>query len=64
MPDISMCQDAECPMKESCYRYTAKPKELHQSWFTGNPIHAEDCEFFVSNKPYNKSKNTTRSTNG
>jgi hypothetical protein len=31
MPDISMCQNKECPSKEDCYRFTAKPSEW-QAW--------------------------------
>ena len=25
MPDIAMCKNITCPLKTSCYRYTAKP---------------------------------------
>jgi hypothetical protein len=28
MPDISMCTNEECPLKESCYRYNATPSEF------------------------------------
>lgn len=31
MPDITMCSSLGCPMKNSCYRVTAKPDKL-QSW--------------------------------
>ena len=27
MPDISMCQDHNCPLKEKCYRYRAIPSQ-------------------------------------
>lgn len=27
MPDISMCMRMDCPIKKSCYRFTAKPTE-------------------------------------
>jgi len=32
MADITMCPDHECPSRESCYRYTARPSE-RQSWY-------------------------------
>lgn len=34
MPDISMCSGIDCPLKETCYRYTAQPNPLWQSWVT------------------------------
>jgi len=36
VPDISMCQGDECPLKEKCYRYLAKPNE-YQSYFVTPP---------------------------
>ena len=32
MPDITMCRTRDCPKKECCYRYKAKPDEVWQSW--------------------------------
>lgn len=32
-----MCKGTNCPYKENCYRYTAKPSE-YQSWFMESPI--------------------------
>jgi hypothetical protein len=32
MPDISMCENISCPLKESCYRYTATPDEYRQTY--------------------------------
>lgn len=31
MPDITMCVNTKCPIREFCYRYRAKPSE-HQSF--------------------------------
>ena len=31
MPDITMCSSEQCPMKNKCYRTTAKSSK-HQSW--------------------------------
>lgn len=36
MPDISMCQDNECPVNKLCYRYTAKASD-YQSYFASSP---------------------------
>lgn len=33
MPDITMCKGGECPLKDTCYRHTAKPYSVGQSWF-------------------------------
>lgn len=32
MPDISMCQNNDCPLRESCYRFTATPDKYMQSY--------------------------------
>ena len=32
MPDISMCANHYCTLKETCYRYKATPSEFWQSW--------------------------------
>ena len=31
MPDISLCKNESCPLKDNCYRYTATPGE-YQSY--------------------------------
>ncbi len=38
MPDITMCPGTDCPHKENCYRYTAKPSKYAQSYFVEAPI--------------------------
>jgi hypothetical protein len=38
MPDITMCKGRDCPLKNNCYRYTATPDELAQSYFSGPPV--------------------------
>ena len=45
MPDISMCSGFECPLRETCYRYTAKPDE-RQSWFGKPPVKDGKCEYY------------------
>lgn len=37
-PDISMCSGQECPKKDTCFRYLAKPSEFRQSYFMGPPV--------------------------
>jgi hypothetical protein len=47
MPDITMCDDKECPMKEQCYRYTAKPNEFRQAYFVNSPKKMDGCDYFT-----------------
>lgn len=48
MPDITMCSGQNCPLKESCYRYKAKPDEYRQSYFTEPPYDREysKCDMY------------------
>ena len=32
MPDISMCENEACDMKEKCYRFMAEPNPYRQSY--------------------------------
>ena len=45
MADISMCEGNGCEVKNTCYRFTAKPSE-YQSYFTPTPIENEGCEYY------------------
>ncbi len=45
MPDITMCPGTNCPYKETCYRYTAKPSD-YQSWFMEAPIKEGKCDVY------------------
>jgi hypothetical protein len=53
MPDISMCTNDKCKLKEECYRFTATPDEYRQSY---SPFDCKDTKgqggYFWSNKPY------------
>ena len=55
MPDISMCRDHECPLKDSCYRFTAKPDPHWQSYFKGSPrgtaFGVDDCSHYWPKEP-------------
>lgn len=54
MPDIAMCWGENCPIKETCYRFTATPSKWRQSYFAETPIKEDNtCEHFMEiwNKP-------------
>ncbi len=44
MPDITMCEDRDCPKRKECYRFNAKPSEFRQSWFTESPRKKDSLE--------------------
>lgn len=46
MPDITMCRGTDCPQKEKCHRYTAKPCDHWQSYFIDPPIKDGKCEMY------------------
>lgn len=52
MADITMCVGTNCPLKEKCYRYTAKVSEYRQSYFTDVPYNKETkkCEYLWKRK--------------
>jgi hypothetical protein len=45
MPDITMCNGVDCPVKDKCYRYTSKPSD-RQSYFLFPPFKDGVCEMF------------------
>jgi hypothetical protein len=45
MPDIAMCEGGDCPLKESCHRFTANPSD-YQSYFVDPPIKDGKCEMY------------------
>lgn len=50
MPDISMCQNKECPSKNDCLRFTAKPNEIWQSYAEFDFGGRICCEDYIPNK--------------
>lgn len=52
MPDITMCSGDNCPLKEKCYRYTANPNDLRQSYFMESPYKNDGCEHFLDVSEY------------
>ena len=61
MPDITMCLGEQketksvCPLRNSCYRYTATPSKYRQSYFVEAPYIVEpdgtSCEYFWKDEP-------------
>lgn len=48
MPDISMCQNSDCPSAEKCYRFMAVPNEYWQSLSDFRPNDGEiKCKYFM-----------------
>jgi hypothetical protein len=45
MPDITLCFGKDCPYKDNCYRYTAKPDE-YQAYFSNPPIKDSKCDYY------------------
>lgn len=58
MPDLSLCRREDCPLKLSCYRYTATRKEHWQAYadFRGKyeEVNGMDgaysCEWFIDSR--------------
>lgn len=48
MPDITMCANKNCPLKDKCYRFTATPDPLWQSYADFKPVNGK-CEDFWDN---------------
>lgn len=38
MADITKCEGTNCPMKQTCYRFTAEPNPYRQSYFMTIPL--------------------------
>lgn len=50
MPDITMCPGEDCPVRDSCYRFTATPHE-RQSYYMLEPIvslEPFECEGYIA----------------
>lgn len=44
MADITMCNGKNCDLRQTCYRYKAKPNEYRQSYFVETPIKNGECD--------------------
>lgn len=45
MPDISKCPGDMCPLKDHCYRFTAKDSPYAQTYLTEAPYKLENYTF-------------------
>ena len=61
MPDITMCDGTDCPLKEQCYRYTATSSE-YQSYFIKPPFKKKKCDMFWDNEIKSKTNKPTKTT--
>ena len=48
MADIAKCFGTDCPLKDSCYRYTAPSGDIQQSYLGEVPykIQTHSCDFY------------------
>lgn len=56
MPDITMCTGDNsrlvCPVRETCYRYTATPNSHWQSYMKAPIVDAEEvCKHYWMDRP-------------
>lgn len=51
MVDIAMCERSDCPKHDRCYRYTAKPDELLQTYLITEKV-GDECDMFWPNAGY------------
>ena len=71
MPDISCCEGGSCPLRLNCHRYTVKPEEIGQTYFSTPPykmnMMLDDhdngfgvvtiaCSYFWNNKDFKDEK--------
>lgn len=47
MPDISMCCNDSCTIKNSCYRYIANPSTFRQSYTSFSQNEDNSCDHFI-----------------
>lgn len=52
MPDITKCNNEECPKKDTCYRYTSKPNEMQSFFVDMKPNEKGECEYYWENTQY------------
>lgn len=51
--DITMCFGKDCPLKNDCIRYVAKP-EKYQSYFEKSPYNDGKCDCYRDYKEYDE----------
>lgn len=57
MSDITKCEGTNCPLKETCYRFTAPMSEYRQSMFVETPLKLDGtCDEYWEDKYEYKTK--------
>jgi hypothetical protein len=58
MPDLTLCNNQGCPLKDDCYRYRALPNPKHQSYtrFEWMDKEMPSCDQFMCIRPNDKVK--------
>ncbi len=56
MVDISKCEGRDCPLKESCLRYTCKADQYLQSYLTESPYKDGECNYFIQDRKVKNEK--------
>ena len=62
MHDITMCHGADCPLRKTCYRYTAKAEPYRQSYFVVVPYRDGKCDYYEPNGTEKSQNNHTGRT--
>lgn len=47
MPDIAICTNATCTMKESCYRFMADPSDFRQAYADFEQDENGECPYLI-----------------
>lgn len=53
MPDITMCKNEQCDIREKCYRWCAKPSKYQSYALFGPRSKSEPCLDFVEDNSTN-----------
>jgi hypothetical protein len=51
MPDISMCKNVNCPLKENCVRFLADPNPHWQAYGDFQPNEEGRCDYYYPVNP-------------
>jgi len=47
MPDMTLCDNKDCPLKDSCYRSLAEPDKKYQS-YASFEYEKNRCEYYIN----------------
>lgn len=42
-----MCKGGDCPLRDFCYRFRARPSDYQQSYFTETPNDGDTCAYHL-----------------